>query len=77
MKQRLPFLLLTLLFLGMAACAPTPAPSTDVRVLAVESFLTDITQHVAGSRLTVDTLIPSGLDPHAFEATPQDVALYR
>ncbi len=43
------------------------------RVLAAESFLADITQHVAGDRLTVDVLIPSGIDPHGFEPTPADV----
>jgi ABC-type Zn uptake system ZnuABC Zn-binding protein ZnuA len=47
---------------------------TPVKVLAVESFLADIAQNVAGDRLHVDTLIPMGLDPHAFEPTPQDVA---
>lgn len=42
-------------------------------VLAVESFLADIAQNVAGDRLQVATLMPLGLDPHAFEPTPQDV----
>jgi ABC-type Zn uptake system ZnuABC Zn-binding protein ZnuA len=31
-------------------------------------------QNVAGERLQVETLMPLGLDPHAFEPTPQDVA---
>jgi len=43
------------------------------RVLAAESFLADIAQHVAGDRLAVDVLIPSGIDPHGFEPTPADV----
>ena len=43
------------------------------QVVAVESFLTDIAQNVAGDRLKIDTLMPLGLDPHAFEPTPQDV----
>ncbi len=43
------------------------------KVVAVESFLADIAQNVAGDRLKVETLIPLGLDPHAFEPTPQDV----
>jgi ABC-type Zn uptake system ZnuABC Zn-binding protein ZnuA len=42
-------------------------------VLAVETFLADIAQNVAGDRLTVEALIPIGLDPHAFEPTPRDV----
>lgn len=66
--------LLTLL----AACqspAPADAPATDnlPKVLAVESFLADMAQNVAGDRLHVDTLMPLGLDPHAYEPTPQDV----
>ena len=44
------------------------------KVLAVESFLADIAQNVAGERVKIDTLIPLGVDPHAFEPTPQDVA---
>jgi ABC-type Zn uptake system ZnuABC Zn-binding protein ZnuA len=43
------------------------------QVLAVESFLADIAQNVAGDRLQVAMLMPLGLDPHAFEPTPQDV----
>ncbi len=43
-------------------------------MLVVESFLADIAQNVAGDRLQVQTLMPIGLDPHAFEPTPQDVA---
>ena len=42
-------------------------------MLAVETFLADIAQNVAGDRLKVDALIPIGVDPHAFEPTPQDV----
>jgi ABC-type Zn uptake system ZnuABC Zn-binding protein ZnuA len=48
----------------------TPA----IRVLATVSFLADLAQNVAGERLKIDSLIPAGLDPHAFEPTPQDVA---
>ena len=67
----------------LAACAPSPAPAsvapvtsapaTVPTVLAVETFLADIAQNVAGDRLKVDALIPIGVDPHAFEPTPQDV----
>ena len=39
----------------------------------MESFLADIAQNVAGKRLKVDVLIPMGVDPHAYQPTPQDV----
>ena len=43
-------------------------------VVAAESFLADIAQNVAGDRFTVDTLVPTGADPHAFEPAPKDLA---
>ncbi len=68
--------LLTVFLLG--ACAPaasTPVAegAAPLKVLAVETFLAEIAQNVAGERVKVESLIPLGLDPHAFEPTPQDV----
>jgi ABC-type Zn uptake system ZnuABC Zn-binding protein ZnuA len=40
----------------------------------VETFLADIAQQVAGSRLAVRALMPAGVDPHSYEPTPRDVA---
>ena len=81
MKHNLQFfvcLLLTgsLLLPGCAPQAPDEpaADSGRLRVLVVETFLADITQNIAGERLQIETLIPIGMDPHAFVATPQDVA---
>jgi len=48
--------------------------ATLPKVLAVESFLADITKNISGNRLEIDTLIPLGLDPHSFEPSPGDVA---
>ncbi len=48
--------------------------SMPLHVMAVESFLADITQNIAGDRIKVDTLLPFGMDPHAFEPVPKDVA---
>jgi ABC-type Zn uptake system ZnuABC Zn-binding protein ZnuA len=69
---------------GLSACAapvapPAAAPTAPAqtqatpRVLAVETFLADIAQNVAGDRLKIESLIPTGIDPHAFEPTPADV----
>jgi ABC-type Zn uptake system ZnuABC Zn-binding protein ZnuA len=58
----------------LAGCStPPPAPRQGLRVLAVETFLADIAQNVAGERARVSALIPIGLDPHAYEPTPRDV----
>ncbi len=70
---------LVVLVLAMAACTSTAGPlspsaaSRLPKALAVETFLADVAQNVAGSRLKVSALIPAGLDPHAFEPTPADV----
>jgi ABC-type Zn uptake system ZnuABC Zn-binding protein ZnuA len=47
--------------------------NSSLHVLAVESYLADIAQNVAGEEFVVDTLIPLGVDPHGFEITPQDL----
>ncbi|HPH94814.1 MAG TPA: metal ABC transporter substrate-binding protein [Anaerolineaceae bacterium] len=73
MKQTIINLLLTITLLALNACSAPPAPAASGQALAVESFLADIAQNIAGNRITVQTLIPLGLDPHAFEPTPQDV----
>ena len=67
----------------LAACQanadPMPQPNGGTleesapKVLAVESFLADIAQSVAGERFDVEVLIPPGSDPHTFQPTPQDV----
>ncbi|MCX7040066.1 MAG: zinc ABC transporter substrate-binding protein [Spirochaetes bacterium] len=73
------------LLLVLAGCGRSPAPGASAKasaqaaasvgpVLAVETFLADIAQQVAGSRLTVGTLMPAGIDPHSSEPTPRDVS---
>jgi len=79
MRRKVAWLLLIAL-LGSAmpaistACRSKPTAGQPLRVLAVETFLADIAQSVAGDRLMVDALMPLGADPHSFEPTPQDVA---
>lgn len=58
--------------LWLAGCAAPPDGS--FRVLASVSFLADMAQNVAGERATVESLIPIGVDPHAYQAAPADVA---
>lgn len=55
------------------ASQESPGAQSGLKVMAVESFLADIAQNVAGERIKVETLMPAGLDPHAFEPTPRDV----
>lgn len=69
------FVTLTLSALILAGCGSAPQ-STDntFKVLASTSFLADIAQNVAGDRVIVETLLPLGADPHAYQAAPADVS---
>jgi ABC-type Zn uptake system ZnuABC Zn-binding protein ZnuA len=70
------FLILSLLgvsLLSTSCIAPQPSTNNGLKVVAVESFLTDITQNITGNRANVESLIPINVDPHSFEPTPQDV----
>jgi zinc/manganese transport system substrate-binding protein len=58
----------------LSACAPAKSPvSTLPRVIAAETFLHDIAQNVAGSRLAVDSLLQPMVDPHEYQPKPRDV----
>lgn len=65
---------------GAHAYGATPTPSATaeavtLRVVAIEPFLADIAQNVAGERLRIASLIPLGVDPHSFEPTPNDLRM--
>jgi ABC-type Zn uptake system ZnuABC Zn-binding protein ZnuA len=66
--------LLVIAGLLAAGCGTaTGASSGALDVVASTSFLADIAQNVAGDRFRVQSLIPRGTDPHAFEPTPSDL----
>ena len=68
-----------LLAVALSGCAGQTkatdrASGASGEVLAVETFMADIAQNVAGDRLRVASLLPVGADPHSFETTPGDIA---
>ena len=67
----------TIALMVMAGCRPPSSEAEDgsTQVLAVESFLADVTRNLTRERMAVTALIPRGMDPHAFEPTPRDVAI--
>jgi ABC-type Zn uptake system ZnuABC Zn-binding protein ZnuA len=70
--------ILLILSIALAACEPSPSKSmqaTSFEVVAVESFLADITRQVAGERVVVSSLVQSGMDPHTFEPAPRDIIM--
>jgi ABC-type Zn uptake system ZnuABC Zn-binding protein ZnuA len=54
--------------------ASTGGNSASTKVIAVENYLADIAQNIAGERITIRFLMPYGIDPHEYEPTPKDVA---
>ena len=75
--MKLPLFRITFVLVFLVGCggnSTATQASSLPRVLAVESFLGDIAQNVAGDRLTVEILIPLGVDPHAYQPTPRDAA---
>jgi ABC-type Zn uptake system ZnuABC Zn-binding protein ZnuA len=65
----------TLSALLLAGCGSAPQNvDNTLNVLASTSFLADIAQNVAGDRVTVESLLPVGADPHSYQAAPTDVS---
>lgn len=66
---------MTLAALFLTACGSAPQSGSNAgSVLTSTTFLADIAQNVAGDRLTVSSLLPTGADPHSYQPTPQDAA---
>jgi ABC-type Zn uptake system ZnuABC Zn-binding protein ZnuA len=66
-----------ILVLVLTACGGAPASGSGTSVpvvLASTSFLADIARNIAGDRVTVESLLPVGADPHSYQPTPQDAA---
>jgi manganese/iron transport system substrate-binding protein len=53
---------------------PSARAQEPLHVVASFSILADVVQQVAGDAVTVETLIPLGSNPHAFEPSARDVA---
>ena len=74
MKRVIPsVILISLLFFFTGCSSEQKSEKKQIKVIAVENFLADIAQNVAGDRIAVDSLFPVGVDPHSFEPSVQDV----
>jgi len=68
--------LIWILILLTSSCGQSAlsAGTVDSTVLASTTFLADLTQNIAGDRVSVESLLPIGADPHSYQPTPQDAA---
>ena len=72
MRRTLLLIALAEIFLAGCSGMSSAVRTGGLRVLATETFLGDIAQNVAGSRIIIETLLPVTADPHEFQPTPQD-----
>jgi len=59
-----------------SAASPSPSKSTgaaaDYTVIATTSVFADLAQLALGDNVTIETIIPAGVDVHTFEPSPAD-----
>jgi ABC-type Zn uptake system ZnuABC Zn-binding protein ZnuA len=74
MSSRIAALILLLMVLTGCGRAPSkPTDNSTLQGIATESFLADIARNISGERIVFSSLIPPGMDPHAFEPVPSDI----
>ena len=62
-----------------ASSTPVPAPQVQAGmsgsvILTSTTILADITHHITGNRMSVESILPVGADPHSYQPTPRDMA---
>ena len=59
-----------------SAASPSPSESTgaaaDYTVIATTSVFADLAQLTLGDNVTIETIVPAGVDVHTFEPSPAD-----
>ncbi len=58
----------------LVGCTPAPTTSQKPMVVTTTGFVGDMVHQLAGDACEVHVLIPPGVDPHLYKATPSDVA---
>src|SRR5687768_9553050 len=69
-------IIVSIISIAILATSCLPASADDngrMRILASTTFLADIAQNIAGDHVQVESLLPFGADPHAYQAAPADV----
>ena len=68
---------ISILVFGITGCkrrvSPTPGQTQTVKVLATTGMIADLAKQLAGSQVSVGSLMPVGVDPHLYKASESDV----
>ena len=60
---------------GRAEAEPmTPERGVKLKAIATTSIVEDVVEQIGADRIELTVLLPIGVDPHAFQPTPRDVA---
>ena len=75
-----PFVGCLIALLAVIGCDETvppkkPVGSHKLKIVTTVGMLTDIVRHVAGARAEVQGLINTGVDPHLYRSTPDDLKI--
>lgn len=70
------FVIVLILLVVLSSCTQLttvqPLKTSKLVVLTTTTFLADIARNVTGDRVSVDSLLPFGTDPHSYEPIPAD-----
>ncbi len=59
--------------LAAASCGGNDADSHEPTILAGNSIVADWVANIAGDRMTVDTIVPQGANPHTYQLSPSAI----
>lgn len=59
--------------LFVALTAASALADTPIKVASFSPLLSEICEAVGGTAVSVETLLPAGMDPHEYRPTPQDL----
>jgi manganese/iron transport system substrate-binding protein len=66
-----------LLTMFLSACASPMGQEQPInrklRIVATTTIVSDVVKQVGADKIELTTLLPSGVDPHAFDPDPQDI----
>lgn len=59
-----------------SACSPQASQNnTGLQVVATTTLVGDVVRVIGGDHIELEVMLPTGASPHAYQPTPQDIAL--
>ncbi len=71
MKKLITLLLISLL--ALTGCSKETVDEGSLVVVSSYTIITDMLHQIAGDKIVIHNLVPTGTDPHEYEPLPQDI----